>query len=278
MLHTSPQFRPKPQYPTYPPYHVGDYLEDYFYNQFTQDMPNVTRDYIAVSWTTLYCDNKTEGLQDFLNSLDPTKKYFTILQHDDAPKHTLPPNTICFSAGGNVISDKTVPIPLICSKLPPIESSEKKYLATFVGSNTHPIRQIMCAALQEKNNCPIYLKNWSPHVNKNEFDLFIEYATQSKYLLCPRGYGLNSFRLYEAFQLNCVPVIITDKMYLPWQDELDWTTFSVPINNNDISSLYEKLNSISEDKYMKLLNHGKEIYESHFSLNGMYNNIIKRLK
>jgi hypothetical protein len=67
-------------------------------------------------------------------------------------------------------------------------------------------------------------------------------------------------------------------MYLPWQDELDWTTFSVPINSNDISSLYEKLNSISEDKYMKLLNHGKKIYESHFSLNGMYNNIIKRLK
>ena len=34
MIYTEDRFRIKPNYPTYPPYHIGDYLEDYFYNKF----------------------------------------------------------------------------------------------------------------------------------------------------------------------------------------------------------------------------------------------------
>jgi hypothetical protein len=30
-------FRPSPKYPTYPPYHEGLYLEDYFFDWFTKN-------------------------------------------------------------------------------------------------------------------------------------------------------------------------------------------------------------------------------------------------
>jgi len=279
MIYTGLDLRPKPQYPTYPPYHQGEYLEDYFYSQFLANKPQVLRNYIGVSWTTLYCDNKDQNLQLFLDSLDPNIKYFTVMQHDDAPKHRLPKDTLCFSAGGNVRGENIIPIPLICSSLPYIKKNEEKtFLASFVGSLTHPIRTEMANNLNNKPNCVINVKNWSPHVNNDEFNNFINLASKSKFLLCPRGYGLNSFRLYESFQLGCVPVIITDILYLPWTDELNWQEFSVIIHANNIDKIYDILNSIDEITYNKMIKKGIEVYDKYFTLNGLYENIIKRIK
>jgi hypothetical protein len=279
MIYTGSDLRPNPQYPTYPPYHQGEYLEDYFYSQFVTNKPQVMRNYIGVSWTTLYCDNKDQNLQLFLDSLDPNEKYFTVMQHDDAPKHRLPKDTLCFSAGGNVRGENIIPIPLICSSLPYIKKNEEKtLLASFVGSLTHPIRNDMAHHLNNKPNCEINVKNWSPHVDNNEFNNFINLASKSKFLLCPRGYGLNSFRLYEAFQLGCVPVIITDILYLPWTDELNWQDFSVIIHASNVDKIYDILNSIDQTTYNNMINKGIEVYDKYFTLNGMYQNIIKRVK
>lgn len=280
MIHTRNDLRPVPTYPVYPPYHIGDYIEDFFYKKFIEESPTVARDYIALSWTTLYCQNQDPGIQNFLNSLDQSKSYFTVCQHDDAPRHSLPPNTLCFSAGGNVSGSNIIPIPLICSELSKelILKEEKQYIASFVGSATHPIRIKMAQILFGKSDYQIWLKNWSPSVDKPDFKLFLELASKSKYMLCPRGYGLNSFRLYEAFQLNCVPVIITDKSYLPWQDELNWSEFSILIDENNLSHIDEILKNIDDEQYNKLLTTGKNLYSSYFTLNGMYDNIIKRLK
>lgn len=279
MIHTKESLRPKPTYPVYPPYHQGHYLEDYFYSRFSQETPDIDREYIAISWTTLYVQEQKSEIQPFLDSLDPNKKYFTVLQHDDAPLHTLPPDTICFSAGGNYSGKNVIPIPLVCSKLPVIfEETSRKYLASFVGSNTHPIRIKTAQHFGNRQDCHIYLKNWSPAVHSNEFDIFIQTALNSKFFLCPRGYGLNSFRLYEVMQLGCVPVVITDKFYLPWIDELDWSNFSVLIPECDIGMAYNKLLSMPTTMYERLKDTGKKLYQEYFSLGGVYNNIIKRLK
>jgi hypothetical protein len=279
MIYTDISLRPSPNYPTYPPYHKGDYLEDYFYNRFTKERPKTVREYIGISWTTLYCDNKDQNLQSFLDSLDANKKYFTVMQHDDAPKHRLPKDTICFSAGGNVRGENIIPIPLICSKLllEDIEKVNKTILASFVGSLTHNIRHELVKYFYNKSDCEIHVKNWTPYIEHHNLNLFIETALKSKFLLCPRGYGLNSFRLYEAFQLGCVPVIITDIPYLPWNDELNWFDFSIIADKNQIQNLYNTLHSISDEKYYNLLKKGSEIYNKYFTLDGMYKNILKRL-
>ena len=279
MIYTREDLRPTPTYPTYPPYHKGAYLEDYFYNKFIKDNPEVNRDYIAISWTTLYCENKDKNIQSFLDSLDQSKQYFTVLQHDDAPRHRLPPNTICFSAGGNVQGNNIIPIPLICSKLDITNKNLKKEtVASFVGSLTHPIRLKMATVLSNDKNYQIWLKHWSPSIDKNEFELFLDCAAKSKFLLCPRGYGLNSFRLYESFQIGCVPVIITDNPYLPWTDEINWNDFSILITEKDIPNIKNILENIGDEHYQKLLKNGQLLYFDYFSMDGLYNNIIKRLK
>lgn len=278
MIYSEERFRPNPEYPIYPPYHVGDYLEDYFYKRFVFEKPQTNRDYIGVSWTTLYCDNKRRGLQEFLNSLPKDGKYFTISQHDDAPIENLPPDTLCFSAGGNVQRSNIIPIPLVCSQLPNTqEVKDRPILASFIGSATHPIRIKMAEVCKPSEHIFMYLKNWNPIVHKNEFASFIDYTTNSKFCLCPRGYGLNSFRLYESLQLGAIPVIITDKLYLPWQDELNWKEFSVLIDEENIDNIESILMSYSDEKILEMKNKGRSLWDSHFSLSGVYENIVKRL-
>jgi len=282
MIYSKENFRIKPGYPTYPPYHVGDYLEDYFYNNFLIKMPKLNTNYIGISWTTLYCDNKKEGLQEFLNNLPENDNYFTVSQHDDAPIEKFPKNTIIFSAGGNVQGQNIIPIPLVCSPLPvqiTKNSHKPNLLACFVGSYTHPIRKILLNVCKPINDIIFYMRqSTGKPLLKNEFEMFIDYALNSKFCLCPRGYGLNSFRIYESMQLGCIPVIITDKFYLPWEDELDWKDFSVLITENDIPNLEHILRSYSEEKINYMKNKINELWPIYFSLDGVYNNIIKRLK
>lgn len=279
MIYSDLKFRPKPQYPVYPPYHTGDYLEDYFYKRFEKENPSVERDYIGISWTTLYCDNKREGLQEFLNSLPKDRKYFTVSQHDDAPQELLPPDTICFSAGGNIQRPNIIPIPLICSQLNINynDTHKRQILASFVGSATHPIRIKMAESCKSHKNLPIYMKGWTPSVNQNEFETFVTLTLNSKFCLCPRGYGLNSFRLYEAMQLGCVPVVITDNYYLPWKDELNWKEFAVLIDENELPYILDILESISEEHLNKMKNKIREVYSKYFTMHGMYDNILKRI-
>jgi hypothetical protein len=60
-------------------------------------------------------------------------------------------------------------------------------------------------------------------------------------------------------------------------DELDWNDFCIPINEDEIEDIDTILKSIDDVEYKKLLENGKKVYEEYFSLEGMFQNIIKRL-
>ena len=49
----------------------------------------------------------------------------------------------------------------------------------------------------------------------------------SKFCLDPAGDTPSSCRLFDAIVSHCVPVIVSDKIELPFEDEIDYTKFSV---------------------------------------------------
>ncbi|MDZ4851336.1 MAG: exostosin family protein [Pirellulaceae bacterium] len=93
-----------------------------------------------------------------------------------------------------------------------------------------------------------------------------------------RGYGLNSFRLYEAMQLGAIPVIVTDAFYLPWTDELDWSEFAVLIPEASLAGLEAILLSYSDDRISSMRKKLANVWRDYFSMDGLYRNIIKRIK
>lgn len=272
--------RPLANYPVYPPYHQGDYIEEYFY-KFYKDNKNKFDQtgftLIPIFWTNVYITNTNINLiQPYLDAL-PEGKYFTISQHDDAVKERLPKNTLSFESGGNGIG---IPIPLICSPLEKqyIQYVDKEIFCSFIGSITHEIRNKIQHRYSADKDFILYEKNWTPTVNNNDFNTFINITKRSKFTLCPRGYGAQSFRLYEVLQLNSVPVIVYDKEWFPFNNMIDWSSFCVLVHESEIDNIKEKLINITEQKYQQMLKIGKQIYKEYFTMKGMSTNILKTLQ
>lgn len=281
------ELRPKALYPVYPPYHRGEYQEEYFHKRWIEDNIQSERKYIDIFWTNLYCNTSHSGhilpniQQELYNNLDWNGKYFTVCQHDDGPFENLPPDTLVFVSGGNKNFDKKIALPSICSPLqikPNYYIESKTYLASFVGSMTHPIRNKMIDACKNTTKIKLYVKNWSPVVNDTEFNTFVKLTLNSKFCLAPRGYGQSSFRMYEAMQLGSIPVYISNTPYLPFSDELNYSEFSVILGENDLPNIVEILESYSDDKIHQMCEKMKFVWDNYFSLEGMYQQIIKRIK
>ena len=267
-------YRPEPTYPVYPPYHNGDYLEDYFMKRFMEDPDGFERYFIPVGWTTSYIEDKTGGLQDLLNELDPDKKYFTVAQHDDAIREKLPPDTISFNAGGN---GGGIPIPLICSPITGEIALEQKtsIFASFVGSITHSTRANMMISLQNKTGYKLVTRRWTDLVPQSDQDTFMDITSKSAFCLCPRGYGATSFRLYESMQLDSIPIYVYDTPWLPWNDEIDWSKLSILVESKDIPNIK---NMTDEIDFKSMIKYKNEIFSNYFTYNGVYIKIIEKLK
>tara|TARA_R110002110_G_scaffold415700_1_gene653904 strand:+ start:838 stop:2460 length:1623 start_codon:yes stop_codon:yes gene_type:complete len=269
-------------HPTYPPYHQGDYMEEYFYKFYLKNKDEFDKtDYtlIPIFWTNVYIMegkgvNKRTLIQPYLNAL-PSGKYFSVSQHDDAVAEELPKGTLSFEGGGNGTG---IPLPLICSKLPVTAVKQKDIFCSFAGSATHPIRDTIRDTYINDPDFQLYMKPWTDAIPQEQLNFFIDITNRSKFSLCPRGYGAQSFRFYEILQLNSIPVVVYDKKWLPFEDVIDYESFCVLVHETEIPNLKDKLNKISNDQQKQMLQKGKEVHEKYFTLEGMCKQILKVLQ
>ena len=271
----------QPKYPTYPPYHQGEYLEDYFMTFFDDVGVKTDRTFIPVSWTTYYCDGyNRQELQRVLNDLDRDGKYFTVCQHDDAVQENLPGDTLIFSAGGNCQKAGVVPIPLVCSEIPSefVRDEERNTLVSFVGSDTHPIRKECLRHLLEKDGVELYYKPWANNVPMDQFRFFVDKTLRSRFCLAPRGYGKSSFRMYEAMRLGSIPVYVSNEHYTPFSDVIDWSEFCVLISEFQIPEIYDILRSYTDEDVSRMQCRMKEVYQDYFTMNSVCLNIKRILE
>ncbi len=117
---------------------------------------------------------------------------------------------------------------------------EKRYLYSFMGgSNSWPRKHIF-RALQSSADTVVEAthayNHWTEKPGQRDKRLlqmrrFAEVMAASKFVLCPRGCGLSSYRLFECMSLGIAPVIISDQ----WQpvETVDWS-FAIFIAERDI--------------------------------------------
>jgi hypothetical protein len=147
------------------------------------------------------------------------------------------------------------------------KSIEKKFLFSFIGRDSDPIRRPIFQTDFHRNDILIentensfnlYNRN-NDFLNKQEY--YFETLLQSKFALCPRGWGANSYRLFEAMMLGVAPVIISDKWILPKGP--DWKSFSLIIPSKHINSL-EKVIIENEYRYFEMGIKAKEAFLKYF--------------
>ncbi|KAJ4884160.1 Exostosin family protein [Raphanus sativus] len=84
----------------------------------------------------------------------------------------------------------------------------------------------------------------------------------SKFCLHPAGDTPSSCRLFDAIVSHCVPVIISDKIELPFEDEIDYSEFSVFFSADEALEpgfILDSLRQFPKEKWLKMWEHLKNV-------------------
>lgn len=84
----------------------------------------------------------------------------------------------------------------------------------------------------------------------------------SKFCLHPVGDTPSSCRLFDAIVSHCVPVIVSDRIELPFEDEIDYSEFSVFFSIKEAVQpgyMVDQLRQIPKERWIEMWRHLKSI-------------------
>lgn len=267
MIDVPIQFRPhiKVEYPK----HNSLIFEEWC---FKNPIPWIHKDreYLPIFWTSYFVNHKygedkrkVMELQDYVNSLDRSKSYYTILQFDNGPLVDFKDLDIkVFGSGGGRIDS---PIALLTAPHPFQFTPEKKHFCSFAGSNTHPIRE----ELFKKYNTKYRFASSMP------IKEYCQLIAQSIFFLAPRGYGLTSFRICEALQFGSVPIYISDEHIIPYGR--DFNEYGVLVHSSEIERLDDILKGFTQAEIQAKQEAGKRIYNELYTFEGARKWILENI-
>ena len=151
---------------------------------------------------------------------------------------------------------------------------DPKYLFSFMGSISSGIRKKIMSLTHSRG----YLDDCKGEsFGRHPLSSKMHYAnllSESKFVLCPKGFGPSSIRIFETMKAGRVPVIISDEWVGP--PGLPWSDFSVFIPENrvdEIPSILEKEEASWEAK-AKL---SRRIWEENFASDTLFHYSINSL-
>lgn len=125
---------------------------------------------------------------------------------------------------------------------------EKRWLFSFVGSVSHRCRKGVIALTEDSQGVQdtSEFNVWDCTVDTKAAQgiNFAQTMAESHFMLCPRGIGTSSFRLFETMEAGRVPVIISNQ-WVP-TPHVDWE-FAVRVDEKDIKSIPSLLRSIADE-------------------------------
>ena len=86
----------------------------------------------------------------------------------------------------------------------------------------------------------------------------------SVFSAAPAGNGLHSYRLAEAIFLGAIPVIVDDKLILPFCSVLDWREFSVRVASSQVSRLPSILREMDPARVARMQRRLAEVKRRYF--------------
>jgi hypothetical protein len=143
---------------------------------------------------------------------------------------------------------------------------EPEHLFTFRGSLSSPLRRRMLRVWStfsgNRSNARFTVVDaWFNHTEEQKRD-YVREILNSKFVLCPRGQGTVSHRLFEVMQLERVPVIIADD----WAEPVGpcWTEFSLRVAESAVRSI-PKLIADREPEFPEMARKARETWEEFFA-------------
>jgi hypothetical protein len=122
-----------------------------------------------------------------------------------------------------------------------------------------------------------------------DYDLWqkirLEYVTnmvESDYILCARGGGNFSYRLYETLCCGRIPIFIDTDSVLPYDFILDWKKYCVWVDESEMPFIAEKVtdfhNNISPQDFIRFQHKCRKLWEEWLSPLGFFTNFHKHFQ
>ena len=123
-----------------------------------------------------------------------------------------------------------------------------RYLASFRGRPNHPVRAQLVAAFrraatskkQQHHRCLVEVVHSSPADERRAEYLEV---LNTSFALVPRGHSLWSYRMIEALAAGAVPVLVADRLPLPFDGRagVRWSDFALTHNEDRVHALPARL-------------------------------------
>ena len=108
---------------------------------------------------------------------------------------------------------------------------------------------------------------------------YVQNMANSDYVLCARGGGNFSYRLYETLNCGRVPVFIDTDCVLPYESEIDWKSYCVWVDESEIPFIAEKVaefhDNLSQQDFLDLQRRCRSLWEQWLSPEGFFTNFYR---
>jgi hypothetical protein len=231
----------------------------------------------------VYPNKLDSGIKKYIDiSLNTSKRLVCFYNDDNAQSSCLSNNTDIYRTSFNSSKRKETEHSMPAwscdfTKLTSLNYRKKNKLPVvgFCGAITHKIRRDAVELLSQNNqiinNFKIRDSFWGGNIHNQYIRReFIDNMSQSDTILCCRGAGNFSFRLYESMSLGKIPIIVNTDIVLPCDDIIKWREVGIWVDDiRDINHLINQYwNNITEEEYLTRQKLNREIYERYLSPSG----------
>ena len=154
--------------------------------------------------------------------------------------------------------------------------ADPSYLFSFVGSSiTAPVRRSIMRLRHPR--CMVKDTSESGWLLSGDLalgcgDAYIDIMRRSSFVLCPRGYGSSSYRLFEALKMGRVPVVLSDAWIAPVGP--DWGACAVFVREAEVEQLPHLLEQLEGNAAAMGLA-ARRIWEDWFGPNVVFHRIVE---
>jgi hypothetical protein len=120
---------------------------------------------------------------------------------------------------------------------------------------------------------------------ERKLQLRIEYVNSmvnSDYILCCRGRGNFSFRLFEALCCGRIPIFIDTNCVLPFDFAIDWKKYCVWVDSKELPQIAEKVinfhNNLSPQEFIDLQYECRRLWKEMLSNEGFFTNFWRHFQ
>ncbi len=103
---------------------------------------------------------------------------------------------------------------------------------------------------------------------------YVQNMLASDYVLCARGIGNFSYRLYETLCMGRIPIFVDTDCVLPLGFDIDWRSHCVWVDESEIDGIGDRVlefhESVDEREFEELQHACRRLWETHISPEGFF--------